>query len=42
MHVDNETPKREWVKPSFECQDLKDALAGGTSTNPADGVSGYS
>jgi hypothetical protein len=40
MHVGKETPKREWVKPSFERQDLKDALAGGIIPS-GDGV-GYS
>jgi hypothetical protein len=42
MQVDKETQKREWVKPSFERQDLKDALTGLSNANPADGTSGYS
>lgn len=40
MVENTETPKREWVKPSFERQDLKDALAG--VTNPSGDLSGYS
>jgi hypothetical protein len=40
MHVEKETPKREWVSPCFEQQPLKDALAGGTIPS-GDGV-GYS
>lgn len=30
MEENNDKKLREWVKPNFECQDLKDALAGGT------------
>jgi len=41
MPNDKESPKREWVKPSFERQDLKDALAGGTNFPSVD-VTGYS
>jgi len=42
MQTCKEATKREWVKPSFERQDLKDALAGLNNPNPADLVSGYS
>jgi len=42
MQVNKETQMREWVKPSFERQDLKDALAGVTNQNPSDLVTGYS
>lgn len=43
MHVEKETPKREWVKPSFERQDLKDALAAiSTNVSSVDTGTGYS